>query len=194
MNDLHEITGWPRPQVRSQPALRAGQRPRVYDLGEGTRARAELKESFHGRRSFTFIRSGRHRAAFPGRQTDHHGWAGPARRTQGGKRNARRPCQAFETGPGTTERRRGAKDARPGRRASRSVESLESPGIWGQQRDPGPQTPPAIGPVRQPCGPVGGDPHAVADRCAIGGRYAVASPYAVGGRICPRRPACPWGR
>lgn len=43
MNDLHEITGWPRPQARSQPALRAGQRPHVYDLGEGTRARAETQ-------------------------------------------------------------------------------------------------------------------------------------------------------
>jgi hypothetical protein len=39
----------------------------------------------------------------------------------------------------------------PGRRPSRSIESIESPGIWGRQRDPGPQT----APVTRPAGPSG---------------------------------------
>lgn len=43
MNDLHEITGWSRPQVRPQPALTAGQRPHIYDLDERTWARAETQ-------------------------------------------------------------------------------------------------------------------------------------------------------
>jgi hypothetical protein len=41
MNDLQEITGWPRPQVRPQPALTADRQPHIHDLDERTWARAE---------------------------------------------------------------------------------------------------------------------------------------------------------
>jgi hypothetical protein len=52
MNDLHEITGWSRPQVRSQPALTADRRPRVYDLDERTWARAETQGGISWQKSF----------------------------------------------------------------------------------------------------------------------------------------------
>jgi hypothetical protein len=59
MNDLREITGWPRTQVRQQPGLPAGQPPGIYDLDEGYGQSPRSKEvTLHGKRQVVHPRAG----------------------------------------------------------------------------------------------------------------------------------------
>jgi hypothetical protein len=61
MNDLREITRWPRTQARQQPVVATGQPPSIYDLDEGHGQPPRSEEvMFHGQRQVCHPRAGPH--------------------------------------------------------------------------------------------------------------------------------------
>jgi hypothetical protein len=74
MSDAHEITGWPWPWIRPQPALTVGQQPHIDDLDKRDGARAETEGgSSSWQTTFHLLRSGPHRATHRVSQADHQG-------------------------------------------------------------------------------------------------------------------------
>ena len=59
MNDLREITSWPRTQVGQQPVLPTSQLPGIYDLDNGYGGPPRSKEvTLHGKRQVVHLRAG----------------------------------------------------------------------------------------------------------------------------------------
>jgi hypothetical protein len=59
MNDLHEITGWLRAQVRQQPGIAAEPPPGICDLDAGNGLLLGVKEvRLHGRERIAHPRAG----------------------------------------------------------------------------------------------------------------------------------------